>query len=244
MRFIILFCLFFVSIFAYDSYEEKIIKVETIGQKKFAYIKNNNKISKIGSSGVVYHNFKNSSSIIASAVLVSKDKNMIKFELINNNILMQNNLPNIKQEAQIGDSIFVNFSYDRALIIAPNQYIYDYIKNKFPKLYFLSPDVFGAHLISISKKGPNKADFKKICSNNALGLIIFALKEKAVVVDCNSFMIIDNFKIPKIQDKDTQKPFYSRIQHYRKDFLDSRSREVKDYYKFYNNLLIGKKGIN
>ncbi|TEY03437.1 plasminogen-binding N-terminal domain-containing protein [Campylobacter sp. US33a] len=232
---ILAFSIFIVSAlfggnFDLKTYKSQLLKVEDI----YAYIKDDEAI-KIGSSGVVSHQFKSSTSIIARAVVIEKKDGLAKLEFRVFDMLEQNALPVPGIIPEKGDEVTLNFLYNRALIIAPDKQSYDYISAQFPELYFVHPDIFGAYLIQNFELGPKRSSFRGFCSKNAVGIIIFALDEKAQIVDCQDFNVLQEVSIPKASELQT--PFYSRISGYKTHIFDFEAQEVKDYYKYYDVLI-------
>lgn len=234
-KFVFILPFLFLSIYADDfnlkPFKTELVKVEDI----YGYVLDSPKI-KLYSSGVVVHNFGTSQSILAKVSVIAKENGLAKLQFGVFDMLEQSALPLPNAVPQPKDEVILNFLYDRALIIAPNEEDYRLIENQFPNIYFTHIDVFGAQLIRTSKAAPTRSDFKTFCANNASGVLVFALKDKAVFVDCQDFKILYSSPL-KTSNTQTELPFYSRIKGYRNEFFDFNSPKVKDYYQYYNSLL-------
>lgn len=225
----------FLSIYA-DNFDFKPFKTELVkAENAYGYVLDSPEI-KLYSSGVVVHNFGTSQIILATVNVVAKENGLAKLQFAVFDMLEQSALPLLKAVPEPKDEVILNFLYDRALIIAPNEESYHLVENQFPNIYFTHIDVFGAQLIRASKAAPTKSDFKTFCANNASGVLVFALKDKAVFVDCQDFKILYSSPL-KTSNTQTELPFYSRIKGYRNEFFDFKSPKVKDYYQYYNSLL-------
>lgn len=190
----------------------------------------------IGSSGVVLHKFDNGlNTIVARAVVIQKENGFakIRFEVFSDLKQPALPLPNIKP--QKGDEVILNFLYDRALAIVPNETIFHEITNAFTNVNFIHPNVVGAWLGVNYKPNPSRDDFRKICAQNAVGLIFIALDNEAVFADCRSFEILKSFKSGKISEY--KLPFWSNVDKVESAFWNLSSYEIEDYNTHYKNLL-------
>lgn len=190
----------------------------------------------VGSSGVVSHTFSNGeSSIIARAVVVDKKdgKATIRFEIFS--MLSQEALPVPGVLPKKGDEVVLNFLYDRALIVVPNEDIYNQVINSFPNISFIHPDIAGAYLNSHSIPNPSRDDFRKICADNVAGLIFIAMDKQAVFADCGSFKILKSFESASVGNY--QVPFYSRIYGISTAWWKWNSEYISDYNEHYRFLL-------
>ncbi|MCX2682539.1 plasminogen-binding N-terminal domain-containing protein [Campylobacter sp. MIT 21-1685] len=233
LKSVVLFFAFTLNVFAdFNSqvYKTQLLEVDDI----YAYIQDSPQI-RLYSSGVVVQSFENSKSIVARVRVIAKEDNRAKLELSVFSDLEQKALPVPNILPKQGDEVVLNFLYDRALVIAPNEQSYHYITSAFKQIYFTHVDIFNAQLIRTSVSAPKRSDFRKFCADNALGIVVFALDTKAFFVDCQNFDVLDEVSIPL--STGAVLPFYSRIDGYKKFFLDFNSNEVTDYYKYYTTLI-------
>ncbi|EAL8251615.1 TPA: plasminogen-binding N-terminal domain-containing protein [Campylobacter coli] len=208
----------------------ELLKVEDI----YGYIKDSSDI-KLNSSGVVIQRFQTSKSIIARASVIAKEKGLAKLKFSVFADLEQDALPLPNVVPQKGDEVVLNFLYDRGLVIAPDEQTYNKLVSSFPEIYFTHIDILGAQLIRSSSLAPKRSDFRKFCAGNAVGILIFALEDKAKIVDCQDFSELYELAIAK--PSSIQVPFYSRIGGYKSNFFDFNSQEVGNYYRYYDALI-------
>lgn len=232
---IVIMMLFFANLYAdfnLNPVKTNLIKVDG----SYGYVKDSSEIS-LYSSGIVMHNFADSKSIVARASVISKENGLAKLEFKVFDSLEQKALPLPNILPEVNDEVILNFLYNRALIIAPNESIYNEIEQSFPQIYFTHIDIFGAQLIRDSVGSPKRSDFRKFCSNNAVGILIFALDQKAVFVDCQDFNILAENSISKATK--IQTPFYSRVGSYKNKFLGflTSDQDITNFYGYYKALL-------
>ncbi|HEC1736119.1 TPA: plasminogen-binding N-terminal domain-containing protein [Campylobacter coli] len=208
----------------------ELLKVEDI----YGYIKDSSDI-KLNSSGVVIQRFQTSKSIIARASVIAKEKGLAKLKFSVFADLEQDALPLPNVVPQKGDEVVLNFLYDRGLVIAPDEQTYNKLVSSFPEIYFTHIDILGAQLIRSSSLAPKRSDFRKFCADNAVGILIFALEDRAKIVDCQDFSELYELAIAK--PSSIQVPFYSRIGGYKSNFFDFNSQEVGNYYRYYDALI-------
>ncbi|EAH8788093.1 exporting protein [Campylobacter jejuni] len=208
----------------------ELLKVEDI----YGYIKDSSDI-KLNSSGVVIQRFQTSKSIIARASVIAKEKGLAKLKFSVFADLEQDALPLPNVVPQKGDEVVLNFLYDRGLVIAPDEQTYNKLVSSFPEIYFTHIDILGAQLIRSSSLAPKRSDFRKFCADNAVGILIFALEDKAKIIDCQDFSELYELAIAK--PSSIQVPFYSRIGGYKSNFFDFNSQEVGNYYRYYDALI-------
>lgn len=203
--------------------------------KNFIFIKDEPNIV-IGASAIVVKQIKNATSIISRASVVAKDGKFAKLELKPFTMLAQKALPELDVKVETGDEVLVNFLYDRALLIAPDEASYKQVVGDLSEIYFIHPDILGAYMVREYKLSPKRTDFSLFCSNNALGLVAFVLKNKVAFVDCQDFTLL--FEKPlNAQVAKPQLPFYSNIKSYKKNFFNFAEKRVADYYEYYTQII-------
>ncbi|MBZ7968635.1 plasminogen-binding N-terminal domain-containing protein [Campylobacter molothri] len=234
LRFIAFFLTLNLTLFA-ANFNLKPIKTELLKVDDiYGYIKDSPEIQ-INSSGVVLQQFKNSKSIIARVNVIAKENGLAKLEFSVFSDLKQKALPLPNVLPQIGDEVILNFLYDRGMIIAPDEKTYNDLASDFSQIYFTHIDIFGAQLIRSSTVAPKRSDFRKFCADNAVGILIFALEDKAKIIDCQNFNEL--YEIPIKKASSVQIPFYSRVDGYRTNFFDFNAQKINDYYQYYNALI-------
>lgn len=237
MRYLFAFLLSVASVFGASfympTYETVLLKVDE--NEGTGVILDSSSIV-VGSSGVISHTFDNGeSSIIARAVVESKQdgKAKVRFEVFG--MLSQPALPVPGVLPKKGDEVTLNFLYNRALIVVPNENIYSQIVSSFPNINFIHPDIMGAYLNNHSIPNPSRDDFRKMCADNAAGLIFIAMDKQAVFADCGSFEILRSFESASVENY--QVPFYSRIYGISPAWWRWDSEYINDYNEHYKFLL-------
>ena len=233
LKFFLFFCLISVNLWAFDT---KVI-TSRVAQldKGFIFIKDEPNIV-IGASAIVVKQIKNATSIISRASVIAKDGKFAKLELKPFTMLAQKALPELDVKVETGDEVLVNFLYDRALLIAPDEASYKQVVGDLSEIYFIHPDILGAYMVREYKLSPKRTDFSLFCSNNALGLVAFVLKNKVAFVDCQDFTLL--FEKPlNAQVAKPQLPFYSNIKSYKKNFFNFAEKRVADYYEYYTQII-------
>lgn len=233
LKFFLFFCLISVNLWAFDT---KVISSRVAQlDKNFIFIKDEPSIA-IGASAIVVKQIKNATSIISRASVVAKDGKFAKLELKPFTMLAQKALPELDVKVETGDEVLVNFLYDRALLIAPDEASYKQVVGDLSEIYFIHPDILGAYMVREYKLSLKRTDFSLFCSNNALGLVAFVLKNKVVFVDCQDFTLL--FEKPlNAQVAKPQLPFYSNIKSYKKNFFNFAEKRVADYYEYYTQII-------
>ncbi len=190
----------------------------------------------VGSSGIVIHHFdKDKSSIIARAVVTKKENGFAfvkfeKFKPINQSAFPT---PNIK--AQKNDEIRLNYLYNRALIVAPNEKVYKKVTSYFTEIQWIHPDLMAAYLATDYKPNPSKYNFDEMCQQNTAGVIFFILDKKSYFTDCKSLKILRSYDSNPVTEY--RLPFYNRIGDIDTVFWKISGEKIKDYNKFYSQLL-------
>ncbi|EAL3888458.1 exporting protein [Campylobacter lari] len=231
-RIILMLCCFLAFLQAknFDLIQTKLEQVDDI----YGYIKDDPRIL-LHSSGIVVHEIDTQKSIIARVSVIGRENGLVKLQFKVFDMLAQDAMPLPNVLPQVGDKIVLNYLYDRALIIAPDKSVYDFIAQKLNGIYFLHPDLFGAYMIQEYRQTPRRSDFRSFCSKNAVGLLVVALENKAEIVDCQDFGKIEEFNIPQAQS--LQIPFYSRITGYKSDIFSLNDEAIGNYYVYYEKLI-------
>lgn len=233
LKFFLFFCLVSVNLWAFDF---KVVEssVERL-DGNFIFIKDEPSIV-IGAGAIVVKQIKNASSIISRASVVGRQQGLLKLELKEFTMLEQKALPTLDVKVEVGDAVLVNFLYDRALLIAPDEASYKQVQQDLSEVYFMHPDILGAFMVREFKLSPKRKDFALFCSNNALGIVGFVLKNKVKFVDCQDFTTLFEKPLQSALPAKPQTPFYSNITAYRKNVFNVSERRIKDYYDYYERI--------
>jgi len=191
----------------------------------------------VGASGVVSHKFDAThATIIARVDVISKNGtkailNVAKFEM-----LAQGAFPDTGVKPAVGDEVTINYLYDRALIIAPNQNVYNEVTKSFNTITWIHPDIIAAYLAKIYRPNPDKEIFRQACYQNAASIIFFGIENKGFFVDCHNFRIVKSIDVKSTGE--TMLPFYSRInKQIDSSWFNWNSGTIPEYDNYYAYLL-------
>lgn len=229
-------CLFFVGSFLeakplFEEYKTKILEASD----KSAIIADSPAFV-VGSSGIVMHKFDDkTATIIARVDVISKngDKATIRFEQFE--MLSQVAFPDTGVKPIVGDEVTINYLYDRALIITPNQSVYNEVTKKYNNITWVHPDIVAGYLTKLYRPNPDKTIFQKACYQNAASLIFFAIKDNGYFVDCHNFNTIQSIKVS--DNGEIQLPFYSRIKDIDTSWFSWSSAKIPDYNSYYTTFI-------
>jgi len=213
MKKILLFIFSIIYIFAFDS--NSISTTILLSTKHHAIV---DKKLTPGMTGYVIHN----NMMIAKAISLGKGnvKYLPLVKLKNTALATPAIMP------QKGDKIIFGLYNFRGLIIAPNKSAYQKTKDKYPNMTFINSDIFATYFDT----KPTHEDFQNFCKDFNVGIIDFIL-DKEYIVDCESFVILDEKNTTKIKYK---KPFFSSYKEFTKSFF---SYTPDDWIAYYKSLL-------
>jgi len=191
----------------------------------------------LGASGVVSHKFDAThTTIIARVDVISKDgiKAVLKAEKFE--MLAQGAFPDTGVKPAVGDEVIINYLYDRALIIVPNQSVYNEVTKNFNTITWIHPDIVAAYLAKLYRPNPDKKIFQQACYQNAASIIFFGIENKGFFVDCHNFHIVQSIDVKS--SGETMLPFYSRInKQIDSSWFNWDSGTIAEYNNYYAYLL-------
>ncbi len=236
LRFAMIFVFFLQGlIFAtenpFKEYNTKILSIKD----RFAQVADSNDIV-VGSSGIVIHSFDDeTSSIIARVSVVKKDGKFatVQFEVFD--LLEQAAFPIPGILPQVGDKVTLNYLYNRALIVAPNETVFNEVTKHFDNIEWIHPDLMASYLAVDYKPAPSRNSFDVMCRKNTAGLIFFALDQRGFFADCQSLHVLKTLKSGHISKY--QLPFYNRVGGIDTVFWKWRNKHIRDYNSHYARLL-------
>ncbi len=228
-------CSLFSLDFAPKVFEGKLLRVN---EKDGTAVVSSGADVMVGSYGVVRRTFSDkSTSIVASAQVISKDGNEATVKLGDYKLTEQKALPSLKEAAKVGDEVLLNLNYDTALIVAPNEQAYQKAVADFPNIKFIHPDIFAGYLYTDYEPRPEHEQFLRSCHQSIAGLVYFVLDGESFFVDCESFAILKRFESAKVAKEEAQVPFYSHVTRVPSVFFDRDSKQIKDFSRYYLDLL-------
>lgn len=235
LRHFALIVLFFSSLFSQGLFAPYSASLENISGNT-AMIPDSDALV-LGSSGIVIHKFdEQKSTVIARASVIEKTGKSAKVRFEVFDLLEQSAFPLPGVMPQNGDTILLNYLYDRALIVSPNQSVFNEITNHFSDVAWIHPDVVGAYLAAEYKPNPQREDFRQMCRENSAGIIFFALSFNGYVADCQSFKVLKTFESDRVSQY--QVPFYTRVRGIESAFWKWDSEQISDYNRHYERLLV------
>jgi hypothetical protein len=192
----------------------------------------------LGATGVVLRHFKEEhETIIARVEVMKREDNQLILAIHNFELLPQSALPAYRIPVTKGDSVILNFLYERALAIAPNKESYKAITQNHPELLWVHPDLFASQLSFDYNPSPSKKDFQTMCIQHHIGLLFFSLGDEEKVIDCKSFKTVQTVPL-STKTTDTNTPFYHRLKEISgRVFGLFGGKEIKDYQSYYQTLL-------
>ena len=138
-----------------------------------------------GKSGIVLCPYLNKKIICARFISYGSYAKLFPYkEVVNNSFARPNILP------KKGDKVLFNFNYNRILIIAPNQKIYEHIKNLYQNLNIIPSDNLATYVDKFDKK--NLLSFQRDLN---IGRYIFYHKGNIFEIDAFSLYAIKKKKL-------------------------------------------------
>ena len=229
-------CLFFFGSFAHAQSFFKEFKTKVLESNETQLIIADSPEFIVGASGIVSHKFdEKTTSIIARVDVVSKDGKKAVLRVEKFDMLAQGAFPDSGIKPVVGDEVTINYLYDRALIVTPNQSVYTQVTKEFNTITWIHPDIVAAYLAKLYRPNPDKAIFQQACYQNAASIIFFGIENKGFFVDCHNFRILKSIDVKN--DGDIQLPFYSRVKNIESSWFNWSSSKIADYNNYYAYLL-------
>ncbi|MDD6056242.1 MAG: plasminogen-binding N-terminal domain-containing protein [Helicobacter sp.] len=198
---------------------------------------------KVGESGMVVRWFsQNNSTIVARAAVVSVENNRAKIAFEPFVGLEQMAFPQPILYPQKNDEVIFRDFNDRAFLIAPSQEIYEKIKDSYPEITWLHPDLIAAYLMDVGHTSPVKGDFRRICTQYAAGVVYVVNLNEGQALDCQTFSILKKDYITgRASIEDRMLPFFSRIGSVNANWFSYllQDKVTQDYYLYFDALLKG-----
>lgn len=198
---------------------------------------------RVGESGIVTRKLKDYEMILASAVVVNVQGEIVKAQLRDFTLLQQRYLPNHGLMPQKGDELVFRLLNNKAFLIAPSFDTFDYVRRKFMSIDFLSPDILLSHLSNESVFDPTVDNIQPMCRQYFVGLVFVLGSKELGVFDCGSFAKIKSYKLSDIGPLpavgEIHAPFYARLPYSTGGslFYLFRSKDSKNYYTYYDEFL-------
>ena len=196
------------SLFGADSnvLSRNIISLKIPAQDDFSIIKIPALNLKVGDSGIVSREINGNEFIIAEAQVDSIAEGVAIVQISDFAQMREKYLPKPKAQVAQGDKITFRILYDKALLIAPNQSMYQVIVDKFNDIDFLHSDIFATYLAKEGENMPSIADFGRFCTKFDIGLVFVVGQKSLDILNCQSFKILDSSTL-ELSDSSVIAPF-------------------------------------
>ncbi|ANV98608.1 hypothetical protein BBW65_07275 [Helicobacter enhydrae] len=187
----------------------------------------------VGESGIVIHDI--GATIISNTIYVTKiDTDSIQADYVPFTLLEQKYLPTPVVKPKVGDSVVLRSFYSRGFIVAPNQQVYEQIKNLYSNIHFVNSDLMIADVGDQGIVNASKKAFQQVCKTYSVGLLAVYNSSGLHLLDCQSFQILQTQALSNPSPEAKQYPFFARVEA--KSFWDFLKRK-KDYYAIYDALI-------
>lgn len=190
-----------------------------------------------GATGIVVTTIiGNKDSIVASAkALNSGSEIKIRFQTLTD--LAQEALPRAMVLPKVGDKVIFYLNDERALIIAKNQADYQKVASSEKKIW-VHPDLLAALLTKERVGEPTQEHFSSFCKIYSVGTIYFALKNRVVVTDCQSFEPLEERAFVSENSKEEfESPFFKRTGEIETGYMGLMTESVEDFDSYYSALI-------
>jgi hypothetical protein len=186
--------------------------------------------------GIIEHRFDATHSIILSYGFVESVSNgTTTLKLKKFDSLYQDALPTLKTSVKSGDIFKDGYFHNRAIIIAPNLAAYKKLVSSDANYKITHIDNFAAYLSKIKSPYPSQKELFKFCKDNFIGLVLLVINDTLYKIDTISQKVIEKESIEYL-NKDSQIPFYSRVDEIDKSLFDFSGQESIDYSNYYKSL--------
>ena len=238
MRAFFLFCaIFFAPFFALTS----ALNAAPLGKLEIKIPKQDSETLKIpafdlkvGESGIITRQNDKNAFIIANVRVKSIQDGVATLETTPFSALAQKYTPKPKGSPREGDLIIFRILYSRALLIAPNQNAYQALREG-REGDFVHSDVFAAFLAQNGANLPQPADFARFCETYQVGLVVLALKNTALTLDCQSFKILSREDFT-LRESSQKLPFFTRLSDKTTQELFNLDAKM-DYFAHFTRLI-------
>lgn len=240
--FLVLVCSFFLEASPFGK--KLIVPIASLDEKDskhYAYVPAFD--LKVGESGeVVRWLDKDNATIVAKVAVVAIKDGFAKIAFEPFVGLEQKAFPTPILYPKKNDEVIFRSFNDRAFLIAPSQEIYEKIKDSYPEINWLHPDLVAAYLMDVGHTAPVKGDFRKICTQYATGVVYVVNLNEGQALDCQTFSLLKSDYISgRAAIEDRMLPFFSRIGNTNAEWFSYliNDERTQDYYVYFDALLKG-----
>lgn len=179
-------------------------------------------------------------TIIAKTVVGEIKGKQAELIFLTYDALAQASMPVPKLMPRQNDVAILKKFYDRGVVVAPTQELYQKVTQSYPKTHWIHPDLFASELAIEGIAAPVKKDFRRFCDHHNIGIVYLVNGNSGEVRDCQSFALIKkDYLTGRAKKENITTPFYSRLGNLESSWMDFTTGEIGDYYLYYNQLTEG-----
>lgn len=193
---------------------------------------------KVGESGIITRSSNNNEFIIANVVVDSIEDGVAKLTYSKFNTISQQYMPHPLGTPMEGDKVIFRILYNRALIVAPNQNLYQKVVDNNDAIDFIHSDIFASFLTNNKSNMPTKNDFTKFCNKFSIGIVFIWRNNSLFTLDCNSLKVLDRKTLidVTVSSLDVKLPFFTRLSNEALDEMFDMEK-MQDYDVYYGKFV-------
>ena len=179
-----------------------------------------------GMSAIVVHNYGNGLSAITHTAISTGDAHATIGAY---KAILHEKIPTIQTAVTIGDKVIFGSFYNNAMVIAPNQIVYNQITKSYKKNW-LHPDAFALEFMKEEESRLSFENLHAFAQKNQIGLVLIVTKDKMLILDPISEHYLGALPI----SVDTTKvitPFYARFEQMDTSVFGFGDRNYLPYFQ-------------
>lgn len=184
-----------------------------------------------GMSGIVLHNYGNNLSAITQAVISLGETSAT---VLPYTALLHENIPTIKTPARAGDKVILGNFYNNALVIAPNENVYNQVTTSYQKTW-IHPDAFALDFMKEDESKLTLDNIERFAKANQVGLVLLVAKDRIRVLDPVSKKFLGAIAFTN-NANNTMSPFYARFGQMDTSVFGSSNKSYAEYYSAVTSL--------
>jgi len=179
-----------------------------------------------GMSGIIIHDYGNGlSAITHSTISLGNGKASVEPYTA----ILHKNIPSIQTTVTVGDNVIFGNFYNNALIIAPNQTVYQQIKEKFKRTW-IHPDTFALDFMQEGDTKISMEVLERFAKKNQVGLVLVVASDRLLIIDPISKKIIGSTAL-KTNPNSAKTPFYARFKQINLSVFGTSDKTFTPYFQ-------------
>ena len=179
-----------------------------------------------GMSGIIIHDYGNGlSAITHSTISLGNGKASVEPYTA----ILHKNIPSIQTTVTVGDNVIFGNFYNNALIIAPNQTVYQQIKEKFKRTW-IHPDTFALDFMQEGDTKISMEVLERFAKKNQVGLVLIVASDRLLIIDPISKKIIGSTAL-KTNPNSAKTPFYARFKQINLSVFGTSDKTFTPYFQ-------------